>query len=197
MFKLRAWTFCNERHEVLLYLQSSTGINSERNSRKKRARKKRKAVPLEAKQEVKQAHSNQRTWPCSSSSLILCHFWTRKRFPLIVDSASLTGQVFQYIVSGSIRAKSPVHGFRDYVRLKQSNLKKKKRTKNIYRRKGNKPKPTSRLQLLCAIWMYRKCMRLWVLEELGLLFHVVAFPQGKPVKLLDLHSKDVKERFRC
>lgn len=121
MFKLRAWTFCNERHEVLLYLQSSTGINSERNSRKKRARKKRKAVPLEAKQEVKQAHSNQRTWPCSSSSLILCHFWTRKRFPFIVDSASLTGQVFQYIVSGSIRAKSPVHGFRDYVRLKQSN----------------------------------------------------------------------------
>lgn len=127
MFKLQAWTFCNERHEVLLYLQSSTGINSERNSRKKRARKKRKAVPLEAKQEVKQAHSNQRTWPCSSSSLILCHFWTRKRFPLIVDSASLTGQVFQYIVSGSIRAKSPVHGFHDYVRLKQSNLKKKER----------------------------------------------------------------------
>lgn len=81
--------------------------------------------------------------------------------------------------------------------VKTIKFKKKKRTKNIYRRKGNKPKPTSRLQLLCAIWMYRKCMRLWVLEELGLLFHVVAFPQGKPVKLLDLHSKDVKERFRC
>ena len=46
-------------------------------------------------------------------------------------------------------------------------------------------------------WMYSMCMLLWVLEELGLLFHVVAFPQGKPVKLLDLHSKDVKERFRC
>lgn len=41
------------------------------------------------------------------------------------------------------------------------------------------------------------CMLLGALEELGFLFHVVAFPQGKPVKLLDLHSKDVKEQFRC
>ena len=36
-----------------------------------------------------------------------------------------------------------------------------------------------------------------MLEELGLLFHVVAFPQGKPVKLRDSHPKDVKKRLRC
>lgn len=38
--------------------------------------------------------------------------------------------------------KSPFHGFLDYARRKQKP-----------RRKGNKPKPTSRLQLSCAIWM--------------------------------------------
>lgn len=40
--------------------------------------------------------------------------------------------------------KSPFQGFLDYARIKQNKKP---------RRKGKKPKPTSRLQLLCAIWM--------------------------------------------
>lgn len=86
--------------------------------------------------------------------------------------------------------KSPFHCFLNYARIKQ---------KKKNRRKGNKPKDLHLDYSCCVLsgWMYSMCMLLWVLEELGLLFHVVAFPQGKPVKLLDLHSKDVKERFRC
>lgn len=34
------------------------------------------------------------------------------------------------------------------------------------------------------------------LEQLGLLLHIIALPQRKFVKLLDLHSKDTKEYFR-
>ena len=33
-------------------------------------------------------------------------------------------------------------------------------------------------------------------EELGLFLHVVALPQRQPVKLLDRHSKHVKEQLR-
>lgn len=86
--------------------------------------------------------------------------------------------------------KSPFHGFLDYVR------------KNKTKQKTEEKEINQNLHLdyscrVLSVWMYSICMLLWVLEELGLLFHVVAFPQGKPVKLLDLHSKDVKERFRC
>lgn len=56
---------------------------------------------------------------------------------------NLTGQINQLKVSGSRSKKSPFHCFLDYVGIKQ--------TKNRW--KGNQPKPTSRLQLMCAIWM--------------------------------------------
>lgn len=62
-------------------------------------------------------------------------------------------------------------------------------------------KSTPRLQLvMCYLdecTVMHAALTQCLLEELGLLFHVVAFPKGKPVKLLDLHSKDVKERFGC
>lgn len=61
---------------------------------------------------------------------------------------NLTGQIIQLKVSGSRSKKSPFHGFLDYARIKQKQNNKKKN-----RRKGNQPKPISRLQLLCAIWM--------------------------------------------
>ena len=34
------------------------------------------------------------------------------------------------------------------------------------------------------------------LEESGFLLHVVSLPQRQPVKLFNLHPKDVKERLR-
>lgn len=45
--------------------------------------------------------------------------------------------------------ESPFHGFLDYVRIKQKQKKRKKKQKN----KEINQKPTSRLQLSCAIWM--------------------------------------------
>lgn len=159
-------------------------------SRKKRARKKGKAVPLESKARSKtSAVETKQHDPIYHSFFVI--FEHGRDSPLTGSCASLTGQNLSVHSLGKRQSKESIS------RLPWLCQDKTKES----RRKGNQPKKekkTLHLDYSCRVlseWMYRICMLLWALEELGLLFHVVAFPQGKPVKLLDLHSKDVKERF--